>query len=128
MVFGGIFTGTRGWIVFASGGVATATVQGQSGDQRHREYQVTFTTGDGVTRTEWMDRPDGQDLRVGEQVKIRYDRAHPDDLYPARDLISTTITVPVLILAGGLLFLLFIPAILASRSAPRRSARPSRAP
>jgi uncharacterized protein DUF3592 len=112
LVFGAIFTGTRGWIVFASGGVATATVQDQTGDQRHREYQVTFTTRDGATRTEWMERPAGKNLRVGEQVKIRYDRAHPDDLYPASDLIGRTIVLPLIILGGGLFFLLFIPIVL----------------
>ncbi len=114
MVFGAIVTGVRGWIAFASGGVATATVHGQSGDQRHIRYQVTFTTRDGTTQTEWIDRVPGANLRAGNQVKIRYDRAHPDNLYPASDLVDTTIATPLLILAIGLLFLLLIPATLGS--------------
>ena len=114
MVFGAVFTGARGWIAFASGGVATATVHDQSGDQRHRQYLMTFTARDGITRAEWMDRPAGKDLRAGDQVRIRYDRAHPDNLYPASDLFGTTITTPLIILASGLFFLLFIPATLGS--------------
>ena len=81
LIFGAIFTGVRGWIAFASGGVATATVHGESGDQRHRRNEVTFTTRDGTT---------------------------------ASDLTNTTISVPLVLLAGGLFFLLFIPATLGS--------------
>jgi hypothetical protein len=112
MVFGAIFTGVRGWIAFASGGATTATVRGESGDQRHLQYQVTFTTLDGSARTEWMDRAPGEDLRVGDQVRIRYDRAHPGNLYAASDLSDTLIAVPLIILTIGLFFLLFIPATL----------------
>ena len=114
LIFGAIFTGVRGWIAFASGGVATATVHGESGDQRHRRNEVTFTTRDGTTRTEWMDGTAGENLRVGDQVRIRYDQSHPDNLYPASDLTNTTISVPLVLLAGGLFFLLFIPATLGS--------------
>jgi len=117
LVFGAIFTGARAWIAFASGGVATATVHGQSGDQRHVRYQLTFTTRDGTTQTEWMDSTGGEDLRAGDRVKIRYDRAHPDNLHPASSLIITTTTAPLLILAGGVFFLL-IPATMGESETP----------
>jgi uncharacterized membrane protein YedE/YeeE len=108
LVFGAIFTGAPAWVAFASGGVATATVHGQSGDRRHVRYQVTFTTRDGNARTEWMDSTGGENLRAGDRVKIRYNRARPDDLYPASDFLNTWISTPLVLLVGGLIFL-FVP-------------------
>jgi hypothetical protein len=125
LVVGAVIVSVTGWTVYVDGATATATVQSQTGDMRHVRYLVRFTTQDGVARSGWIDQAGGDQRRIGEQISIRYDPAHPDHLIAKRDFLANAVYGPIVILVSAAFFLLLAPLLIGDQepASPRKISR-----
>jgi hypothetical protein len=125
---GAVIVSVEGWTVYLGGATATATVQSQTGDMRHVRYLVSFTGQDGLAHSGWIDQTGSDHLRIGEQIPVRYDPAHPDHVMAARHFLANAVYAPIVILLTGAFLLLLAPPLLLRDQPPAPAAEVSRNP